>query len=1776
MMMEEEKEKEAQGEPRPRAESAAARREAREQQKERRQAADARRAASNRFSLSPARKATPDTIRGGGTDPDVHSGGDDAQAINGDNNEGGDEEEDRDEKKDADGALLVTTALRRLRAKNGKAPIVLDENAALDGHRHWRFTMRALPLGFNSAAHSRLVTEKQERRTAGLFTRDRHVPAASLVRLEQRLRREEEYSKEKIGAGANVGSNTSTNNQHDAENDGLEKLLTLLGDCDDDGDSSDTDTESSRALVTPSKMIDSDQSTAHPMPSAQLRAAPTPQRRRQLAWLQLTVARVELDDHLLFTLSDRARAQFRALVGAYASQQRQRDWELPLRRIDAFVAQAVDPIAPSSLAGSAARLSTSQWSKEVRRDAERALLSLHSLQQLHSQVIVKWDELRALEASEVDHNGADGGASSSFISRFVLHVRKRATPIDLDGVQALLELLFVGSEARKVGLDDGGSMPSAHEARDRGDEMNALLSSRLRGVLAAGAEGALTTVLELRRHSSSPVPPVERGHRANLLAPPPQISVAIYVNGRLACRTRARPWDSLRSRLDDSIDSGNTSMLAMAGVVTLNETFRLRLPRFPASVTVRVLESRPLRSWLPVSLLSWSDEPLSAHPVPIIVPGNDEARAASSRACGQFDPTGLPSAQGDDSVWIPAASIGASHEWYQFSAAADLPRARWHRSMQNVPALADCARRVQGRVVVSAAWIPTTSGGGGNQGNARSDGGIAYLPPAVTAVVIKSSSQESSSPMSEGVFVPPFRRWATPQLVGRSCSNQRSERVAGFTMGRDFKRHVTPEELAVDVNDPADARVVRVQRSIMADRAFSPLITDVFRCFPDRATLTDSLPLTKRNQLLRLRDRERRFDGTAERSGSREQQQLSANRAVLLQEPVPLLDAEILANEAYLRLLRPELRAFDRELLCERAGLSNGSDDTSDQWSVRGRYERQRLALLAFLDRVDVAARRFSSDYASSFTVRDLAGPHSSSRSLALASIVQEQPLPLFPGSFELPALGALFAPRRRLRPRATSRRPASAASTAASSAHWPMHCELYVQVQRASNVPLRVKPRHANGGGGAGGADPLTPRRLRRQKAATRRLTSVDRDGEQEASAADAIETPRAARFDLESRVFVEVSFQGRTRRTTCCLVSVTSSGANGASAEWMETLVLPFQAPKDDWNPVALTKVRDTVCLRLYDRVVRAEASEDADIGAKSKDASANAGVRTGKRAIHEEHCLLGSLEVPFATLYGAQGLVNAPMRCVTPVEHLGYANVRQGERTGGSDFHSAFASSTTSSAGVDNQRREHEVDDGVDDEGEEGEEGDEAYRVVRRSERDATYLHVMMTLSPILPPPPVPPTPPASNPSAASGAAVQSPDVVLRNTVQWANGLGVRASVVVSLLGHGPALVTQLLVAQRPPPEMSTVPEVVHFVRCIPLVGCWQRALLTSGDVEDSGVDSDRQSAVDASLIAGDLDREKAKRVWASSQECLDLCAGDRYEHAVLLHNYLAWCDLQRVGDRDPGDVNRKSVFLVFGSAITNGDDAVFVLWRPPNASHNGGVLWDATTGVGCLIGSEHCPLRQVTLAASSDNVFVNIQRLHPAVHHFHRDQFNWDIDGSARCWRPLFGARSLSLDDRALLPRLQPHDLHYAPTPPEYPVSVERELHDALKFAVRRWRSAHSTTVFSLNASLKVRAHLELLEQQQALGVDVASLISSGQSGSGSKRLKVKNRHGGLADQAKASAGFLLELQRTHEVTGSPVHVGFTDIPSVVRMVKDMVRHGLSSNSMVHLRGRCARS
>ncbi|KAJ0403563.1 hypothetical protein P43SY_009011 [Pythium insidiosum] len=708
------------------------------------------------------------------------------------------------------------------------------------------------------------------------------------------------------------------------------------------------------------------------------------------------------------------------------------------------------------------------------------------------------------------------------------------------------------------------------------------------------------------------------------------------------------------------------------GIVSFHETLRLRLRHLPDAVTVQVWQ----RGWVLDSLLSSTQ-------LPLLVPGRDDlARLSPSEP-------------------RVAASISPSREWYQFSRVAPMPRARWHASFLNSPVLANAERRTHGRVLVRVAWVDT----------GESDA-LAVLPPPRPLSFASASI-------------------ASGRLVGPALSSALASRQhSSFAFERDFLRHV--QRLDVDRRDPENAAVARLQ-----DRLGAAVLhhrRDVFRTsalsLDGAARLTpwlpSRLPLTRRNALLQLRDREhveRHGTSVSWATAVRPPPAKAAFVHAALEDPMPLRDAEITADARLLELWRPELRTFGRaQRLADARAASATAPTTAD--SVERQQQLQRFRILDFVDRVRTS--HLAVDRRQQHVRRGDDGV-ALRPTPSLASILQEQPMPLIPGGLDLSGLAQLLAPRgRRLRPSVQRR------SAPATPADWPHHCDVYVQVKSASNVPLRRRPADK-------GAD-------------------VDTDAKGEPATADAL-------------VFVEISFQGQRRRTTPVLAR-----RDAASAVWMETLALPFQAPLDDWSPASIQRSRDVLRLSLFDqRTVRAEGRES----------------ESSRPAFQVENRFLGAVDVPFSTLYHhPRGLLDATLRCETPPVHVGYVNV-------GAHRH------------VASERN-----------------GDDDGGGVQRSRREATFLSFMLTLHPLLPPP-TPPEP--------TGLTTDA-DVLVRYARDWARS--VRSGLSPATRGRDLDVLVRSLQGGRgtflprflsgpplaPPPGLSTLAQLVRYVALVPFLQDW----------------------------------------------------------------------------------------------------------------------------------------------------------------------------------------------------------------------------------------------------------------------------------------------------------------------------------------------------------------
>jgi hypothetical protein len=125
-------------------------------------------------------------------------------------------------------------------------------------------------------------------------------------------------------------------------------------------------------------------------------------------------------------------------------------------------------------------------------------------------------------------------------------------------------------------------------------------------------------------------------------------------------------------------------------------------------------------------------------------------------------------------------------------------------------------------------------------------------------------------------------------------------------------------------------------------------------------------------------------------------------------------------------------------------------------------------------------------------------------------------------------------------------------------------------------------------------------------------------------------------------------------------------------------------------------------------------------------------------------------------------------------------------------------------------------------------------------------------------------------------------------------------------------------------------------------------------------------------------------------------------------VLLCNYFDWFDRAGVSDgnrmmvdsncRDHHHHRRRrrcTSYLVIGSALPEGR-GVYVLRK--DSDDGSIVLWNACVGTATNLHDGKCPLQQVLLVATSENIWANIQSPHVTT-----AQLDWDIGNKSRLSR-----------------------------------------------------------------------------------------------------------------------------------------------------------------------------
>ena len=260
-----------------------------------------------------------------------------------------------------------------------------------------------------------------------------------------------------------------------------------------------------------------------------------------------------------------------------------------------------------------------------------------------------------------------------------------------------------------------------------------------------------------------------------------------------------------------------------------------------------------------------------------------------------------------------------------------------------------------------------------------------------------------------------------------------------------------------------------------------------------------------------------------------------------------------------------------------------------------------------------------------------------------------------------------------------------------------------------------------------------------------------------------------------------------------------------------------------------------------------------------------------------------------------------------------------------------------------------------------------------------------------------------------------------------------------------------------------------------------------------------------------------------IWTTSQEFLDMCAGDSEEHALLLCGFLVALGVE--------------AYVVLGVSATDSDAAMVFTpggqgkrpGNPPTYAPmlEDSLIWDPMAGTIFSVYDSACSacLGEIGVVFNSDNVWANVQA------HGRPHEMNWNLN-DAHGWRPFFSAGSFP---HRAMPTVQTA-ITYESYPPAFyerlGAAVEREAMDAI---VKKRARQH--TPFNRRASRALKDLLRNLEGQ--------ILISPDDQGGG------LNLGGGMR------VGSLTELHMSqlagicegYTVTGCPMNLPFTDAATV---------------------------
>ncbi|KAJ3213859.1 Coiled-coil and C2 domain-containing protein 2A [Dinochytrium kinnereticum] len=273
-----------------------------------------------------------------------------------------------------------------------------------------------------------------------------------------------------------------------------------------------------------------------------------------------------------------------------------------------------------------------------------------------------------------------------------------------------------------------------------------------------------------------------------------------------------------------------------------------------------------------------------------------------------------------------------------------------------------------------------------------------------------------------------------------------------------------------------------------------------------------------------------------------------------------------------------------------------------------------------------------------------------------------------------------------------------------------------------------------------------------------------------------------------------------------------------------------------------------------------------------------------------------------------------------------------------------------------------------------------------------------------------------------------------------------------------------ITRFIRPQEPPPDMPTTRHIQRYVSHVPVVAS-------------------------RTALAADI------WLWCTTDQVLELGAGDVVEHAIMLCNFLSH-------PAGGGLVAR----IVMGWGVPEGRTAYVAVWEKDRVS-----LLNSVTGESYDSKEPHLPLREVWSVFDADNVWGNIQQ------YTDPNRINWNLT-DPKAWRAFFGPRFPKME----LKSLQSEALHFKEVSNKYCKNLEHKIETAVASKMEEWRG-HRVTRWNRLCSKSFKSLVNRLESDH------------------------------LTCTPTPFTSALLPLRNVYRISGFPLHAVYTDVESIVEMV-----------------------